>query len=512
MSQLIRSDDDVVMSTSNAGNLFVDAANWAWNNRGPIRRRLSNAFSSPGGSGPMGTGPLNYNAAPLFGSRGSHASGRRYRTPIRVASSGPRKYSGGAKYGGPLSQVVKGKTYYKKGKKKMSKKVKRVKRIKRAKRSRKQKSLSYCLTKGYVQMTQEFGKVEDPNSVYITHGTWHLNNIVQALTGAILRKLITKAGFYPESDMTVLPFNNQFSANFAEFHASYQQIGNIDAPLTAIANYPTSANTTLSDVITGWTSFTTYLKDQLTGVFQNSYLYMVSLLTVDASGRQHVMASIDLQSLHFVLPVVSKLRFQNRTLPAATGSTPSTDRSDVQPIRTTSYMFNNGSPKLKLTNPRVGLGPLYNFVSNIQLSTNYQTGLLLNRGQTLNATGLGDDSHRYDEPPPSKIFNNMKGRYQQVVDPGIIKYSIVKHVYKGTLANICTKLKPQVVTGTFESKLVQTVPGKCCLLVMDEFLRTETSNPISISFEYENKVGCTVYEKHKSAFIPRLFVTGPTNL
>lgn len=507
MSNLTRYNDDVVMST--AQRLARDGINYAINNPREVvnrARRFSEAFqSNTGGSGPFGT-PLT--------SRRQSWSGARPGQSKRFGVSRGKSYVGPSKYGGSFVGGKMTKSYKPK-KKKPSKKYAML-----GKKKRKAKKVTEyaCLSKGYHITNQIYGLAQDSDAVYITHSSWHVESMVKVMIGALFRKLIKKMGYNVPNKNFTLPFYAERDAGLVGFVFTVQN--QVTGELTSYNRVNTTSSMSFQNLIDAMVDMKVFLIQFLTRTLAGGnpalptplmpYSITAYNFTAANDNHDHLVARIDLQNEYFTIPVYSKVRLQNRTLPAT--ANPATDlplieRSDAQPIKVKIFNFSSGNPRLRFTTEqRVSGDPPAPFqFSNALLGVIHNDGLLLNTAQNL---AIPD----FQEPPPKNYWSNCTKTFNTVVDPGIIKYSTIKYTYKGTLKNLQAKIRVDYAAGTQSFQKVSGVLGKCQLIVADEYLRTTTSNKIAISYEKELRIGCVVKTKKLPPFTSELQVPGVQNI
>ena len=412
---------------------------------------------------------------------------------------------GASKYGGALikpSHIVGGtmkkrKTFKRKSKKRMSKRGKIQKKIMKKVRS------DSALKNGYHITNQTFGLAQDSDAVYITHSTWHWLAMTKCIIGAIVRKAFKKAGYPIENKNGRMTIYSE-APDSGRWRLSYCYQDQTTGAVTATSIIDTNAAWDFQQLVEALYAgdMGTNIKGLLLSTDKN-IPYSFTLYQLDSGNQTSLASRIALAQETFVIPIESLVRMQNRTLPATatTGDIGPAygDRTDAQPVKVKVIEFSSGTPRLKYAVPNLGTGPGYAQFTNIGLNIIQQNGLYIQSSLSLNAN-IKD----YQEPVPSKLFANVAKTSSAVVDPGIIKYSSLKYVYKGSLANLAPKIRPMQSSGSDPNIIISGLKGKSEMIIIDEYLRTKSNNKIAVSYEKQVKVGCYLITKKPSVFTSEL--------
>jgi len=365
-------------------------------------------------------------------------------------------------------------------------------------RTRKNKKTpeSEALAKGY-HITQEYyGRIEDPHCVYVAHSTYTRVPLMDAVVGAAVRKLFAKAGHDLPSGKTELPLFSP--TNSDGFIIVYSEFGGTDGgqadPITVtIADDATfeSVIGQLNGVVGRMASFLD--NDGL----NNNEPYMLSLYLTDrnvAATNTRLVSSFLFQNEYFDINVTSKLTIQNRTSAAnaTEGSKYEIDRVDNQPLKGVIYDFKHGEPRLKnLVTSTTATIP-----TNVLLNTIQTNGIQLVRSAELIGT-------TYQEPPNPKLWVNCAKSVKVVLQPGTMKTSIVKYVYKGKFTTLVKQLRVTRSQGSVRYGCY----GRSQMIALEELLRTTTLNPITLQYERELKIACVSKTKKDNTFTTVLGVS-----
>lgn len=321
-----------------------------------------------------------------------------------------------------------------------------------------------ALQKGFHTTFDTYGRVTDPQAVYIMHGTWKAVAMTEAICGALIRKLFQKAGIQINERTEELPL--QSINNALGFRLEFTHQNAVNAAGTTLT-YDTVDDDTLQSVITNFTGMSTFFSNYLNNTVVASEPYRLALYSLD--GVLWRMAStLNLANEHMSLFLSSELTMQNRTSgDTAVAGDLNVDRVDNQPLICKMYEFNNADPRLR-----------QNGANTDELNTNGTAGLKLVRSTTL-PTSL-------QSRPSPRIWANCKGSTQFIMDPGNVKKTYVSWKTAGLMINALKKLKCYTVAAGGVSGAL----GKCQVICFEEKLRTVGTNVVTIQYEHVHKAGC----------------------
>jgi len=348
----------------------------------------------------------------------------------------------------------------------------------RFKKPRKVKNsiFTQSLRSGYKMDVEEFGRIEDPDSVYIGHSTKHIVNMTTAIVGALLRKLFVKAG-YPIGDrfdeLALFSWNNSDG-----FKIEYVVKNGLDSGEVLSVSVSIGDNQSFQSLM-GATGAGTMgaiaaqmanfikLTDKL--IPHKLILYMSDRNAVETNWRMASSINVGYERMH--LASKSTLTVQNRTAGAnAVAADKSSERVDNQPLEGTLFEFNQATPKLKFMALNPGnQRPLNSFVEN---------GLRLVRSAVL-------DNSMQNAPDP-KIWSNCNKKSKVLIQPGSMKKTVLFHKYESSLLTFLQRIQNFHTEGTD----MTGGSGKSQFLQLQETLRTTSSNPVTVQYERHLEIGC----------------------
>lgn len=350
-------------------------------------------------------------------------------------------------------------------------------KFKKPKRTKNPKVETRCLKKGYHVTIETTGRVEDQHCAYMLHSTWNASAYANAICGALLRKLFKKAGITMDNGDQEIVGNLGFNASgWLLEYVTYNTITGIPSgPPT----YQTVDGDTLDGILnesTKFIAFRNHITDFLTNVNQDEP-YSLTLYTKVTSSASEVRPAAHLNLVNEFVTVYSSstIKIQNRTAGDLAGQEEryELDRIDNQPVKGYVYEF-YGEPRLKY--PRSIPGPL----STTQLNYQNATGVTLWRSAELPSS--------YIEPPVPKLWANCYKSNGVLLQPGDMKKGYIAVKHSGRLTNLLKKLRcERIINGA----TVSGVKGKTQVYGFEEKIRTPGTNPITLQYESELKVGAT---------------------
>lgn len=376
---------------------------------------------------------------------------------------------------------------------------------------------SQSLTRGYHSTTEVYGTVADPHCVYISHSTYYLEYMAKALQGALFRALFRKANITVDNKSDVLSLLNQENSrnsgdgtNLNVYYIVFmaRNVANNSDVTTVSSAIPVGA--TFESLIGGSYPLYSYFYDTLAGstttdVYTPHRLLLIRKLTATSSlaavtEYDATVAEINLTTEHITLYVSSELKIQNRTKADLTGSgetgdSLNADRVDNQPVYGYIYGFKNGDPRMKSPPTTTAAGALVKDTFNVIR----EEGIKLTR-----AVELTYDTG-YNEPPNPKLFANCNKTVKVVLQPGDMKKSVIFHKWSGMLVNVLKRMACRYYVAYGGAQYLTGVPGKCEMFGLEEILRTASSNPITLAYECQKKIGCfTKSKKSGTALVTSL--------
>lgn len=302
-----------------------------------------------------------------------------------------------------------------------------------------------------------------------------------------MRKLFAKAGITLANADQEIPLENVFSSNFGKIR---YVVSNPMASNIGDSEYLIPQDASLKTIIYGFTDMRNDLAGRLFNLHNDSVPVSLALY----NKNDQLVSNILLQNEHVTFYTMSTLMVQNRTKGATSGEDASTDRVDNQPLRGYLYEFKNATPKLRqhITTPN----PPTSGLNDVPINRMSDIGISLVKG-----TNLPND---YNEPPVPKKWANLKAHSNVVLQPGNIRKAVISHKYSGRLGTLFKRM--QCLTTTVDAIVrIYGGPGTSQLLGLEEIIRTDSGNPITLQYERELKIGCILKSKNKQVFTSQYF-------
>lgn len=327
---------------------------------------------------------------------------------------------------------------------------------------------------GHVVNKEVYGSVNSPDCVYITHGTFDIEQVAKATGMAILRKLIKKAGYDITNPEETLPFLDAYN----DGRGFTYQIQTRKPDGTQVNNsYLTIAAETLTTLV-----FNSGLYDyiQQSMVLQDGILASQKGFIENITLRQHdtyatgtsyrIVANLNMKNEIVKVICRSTINVQNRT--KSTDGSADANQVDAQPLKGMKYVFKGGVPQTKEND-------------NFRLSSNSYRSVFLVRAAELSPADT------FKEPPNPKLFNNCYKSGSQKLGPGDMKKSTLVSTWSGYYNNIFggkLQVRSQY-TGGSTGGWVQWAPGSCEMFAFEEQLNTGSLQKITLSYESKMEVG-----------------------
>jgi len=335
---------------------------------------------------------------------------------------------------------------------------------------------------GYHMTKETYGTVVDPHCAYIGHNTMDYTLLARTLSGAILRKLLEKAGIQVSSANVELPLISTGESGPSGFLLIMIFRNNVTGGGVEVL-YEIPDNVDLKGLVNGNTFLIDYLRGWLinSGPQVNDELNEIRLYERVAplpDDERRLRCRLDLTKESLTIVVKSQLRVQNRTKGDSATADADADRVDNTPVDGKLYTFKHAHAKLaaKTTTPDL----------LVRFNSMPPNGLVLARGSQ-------NYTETLEEPPNQTIFTNCKGTQRVHLNPGDIKDCHISHVYKGTFSTLLSKLRAKSTTdlGVGTPRYYSYgVPGKMQMVVLEEMIRSITSNSVILVYERNLEIGC----------------------
>nr|QXN75700.1 MAG: capsid protein [Virus sp.] len=350
-----------------------------------------------------------------------------------------------------------------------------------------------CLKKGYHVTLEVHGRVEDQHCAYMQHSTWNSSAYANVIAGALVRKLFKKAGIQmDQADQEVI---GTTAFNAKGWALEYIVYNPANGQTSTYPVYNTLDNDTLDGIINDITKFTV-LKGHITNFLNNAIgfederqePYQLNLYRWDADTdiqtyhNQRPAATINLVNEYVEVYASSTMKIQNRTAGdlASAADRYQLDRIDNQPLKGYCYEY-YGEPRLKY--PRVN-----NTTGFDQINYSDENAVTLWK-----ASGLPS---AYIEPPVPAFWANCSKNSRVILQPGELKKGYIATKYKGKLVNVLKKIRCERNT----AGRITGAKGKTQLFAFEEKIRTPGTNPITLQYESELKVGAFTKTGSNSPF------------
>lgn len=346
-------------------------------------------------------------------------------------------------------------------------------KFKKARKTRRPKVETKCLAKGYHLTKEIYGRIDDPNCVYLMHNTSPAELISRAIAGYFIRKLLKLGGIQIDSKDAEIPFYENLNSDGFKIELVVQSP--IDGSVAA-TSYITVQNDTLYTLVNNSTlasAIYNYMLNDTGNIPYQFNLYSSDRNALDTNWR--LAASINMETEIISLYCSSTMMVQNRTSGSAAVDNLSADRVDNQPLVGYMYHFRNSDPRLRQIN-QTGSGVTDSI--NLPLGRAVIQGISLVRGAQLQ-TALS-------EPPVPKYWANCDKSSKIRLEPGAMKKSYISHKFHGKFKNVLFKLRAK----TRNSDVWVGLQGRAQMIALEETLRTDSTNLITINYECEHKVGC----------------------
>lgn len=370
-------------------------------------------------------------------------------------------------------------------------------KFKKARYSKKPKVETLCLKKGYHLTNETYGRIDDPDCVYILHNTSPAALLARAITGHLYRKLFKRAGINIDSKDAELPLFSTLNSD--GFKIEYVVMSPFDSTVAA-TSYITVNDDSLKKCITNGpmlAGILNYIQRTTDNEPHQLNLYSSDRNALDTNWR--LASSLNLQNEIITLYSSSALTVQNRTAAQTAGAGDlSSDRVDNQPLMGYMYHFKNSDPRLKFTNETGG------GIAAVNLFLGYVNTV------GLNLVRAGEMQGDLSEPPVPKYFANCDKSSKIRLEPGTMKKSYISHKFHGRMTNVLKKIRCTAYNAGL-GKWVG-VQGRAQMIALEETLRTDSANKITVQYEVEFKVGCIGKTQKLAAFSTDLTAANINNI
>jgi len=320
---------------------------------------------------------------------------------------------------------------------------------------------------GACSIEETHGVVSDPDVVAIGHTAWNYKTVFNAIGYALIRKLLAKAGVYPDSAVTNCQLGNRDGTTGGAWQL-VQDYYDTDGTETRLEfEIPQNATINVLALDSGLIGrIDAQMNEQNPSMLTNVFLYA----SFFGDNGKRLMASLNLKQCNLKLMIHSTTSFQNRTLGASTASGLQ-DAVDVQPLKGPAFSF-RGLPKSK--------GTAHQKIENAR-----REGVILwRKADSIYAEQWG-------EVPVRNEFSNVIESQYCRLGPGQIKSFSISKEYNGSFEKIINELK-FTREGSGTGVRYSTCPGPCQVVFFEEEMNTGSANNISLGYESQHTAGAIV--------------------
>lgn len=332
--------------------------------------------------------------------------------------------------------------------------------------------------------TQEYyGTITDPHCAFVIHNTHNIKEIAKAITFAIFRKLFAKAGMDITSRNNVLELVSENTNGTGMWAIIWSRESETTAD-TAGQIYEITANDSFQSMVDSsqfFFSIEQYLNSNSVLLPHNVSLVLRPTPNAPDVDTRRIIAKLDLYNEHISIGCESGLKIQNRTKGDSVTPDADADRVDNGPVYGYIYEMKGGHPKLRTREQNFDQRNFFNAI-------NWE-GLKLGRAAQVPEMA---------EPPAPRYFMNCIKSSKIKLDPGQIKTTMLKHQYSGKYRNVMQRIRAKTYDNaqpTTFPDLVTGIPGKCQIVMLEEMIRSITSNDIILVYERQYRVGCHLKTK-----------------
>lgn len=365
-------------------------------------------------------------------------------------------------------------------------------KLKKPKGSTRKQSMIKYSSRGAVTVQETTGTVADPDSVYLYAHVLPPEHVMLAICKSIARKCAENAFKVKYTSLDNLVLQGNYSPTLGEYYQVVSYVNQVTGGITTVVQIITAVST----INTVAADLTTALYAYSAGFGLNNTSNAVEPFTITVYKRLSSNTdSLMLYTMNLrdeVMDLVSslELKVQNRSLSAAGSS--GTDVVDSNPLQGFHYHF-TGIPKSR---DQVGLqsGSTTATIRAAKFgSIQALDGINLIRGAEL--------PQGYKEPVFSKTFYNCKGISKIRLEPGAIKRANMIYKKKMNVMQFIQKFQYLRDDNTATARVVRTVGGGI-LLAFEDVINVNSTSNISVTYEKEHRVGCTLSTRKKGCIVP----------
>jgi hypothetical protein len=349
---------------------------------------------------------------------------------------------------------------------------------------------------GVAQTIEEYGEVDDPDTVYAINPCANDVKIMECLIASLVKKLLMMGIKWTptawDDEILYGPGGNTVNPAGLFIGLYGGRPDTTDGIYDTVVGYNLQNGDTINTIVSQFiNSFNQYSNGTLDiggTVNTNNELYSMSLGCLVRNSADNAALGQVLSTIYFDNETVhwkgsSRMKVQNRTNNIS--GTATTDVNDAKPLEGYLYMF-SGLPRLR--NPATG-----DFKN-------------INNGVCTKTFGAATTNADFKEPVPAKVFANCSSRKRIRLDPGEIKEVTVYGTGKMSLKPFLKKL----IVDESGGLTIHTM-FKSQMIGLEEVINSTDANAVKIGFENSNyHAVTTVTKKKKIVTVPRYRVINVT--
>lgn len=331
--------------------------------------------------------------------------------------------------------------------------------------------------RGCTHVAETRGVVSDADMLGIGHQAFQFDGVVRVIFGAIMRKLLAKAGVTVDSTTREIDWTSPGISS--GFRVYWNVIDGTGALLERVYAVPdnSSINSLFSTIAFTLKADLESMMTSSTGVkIQKIWLY--SFYVIDSVTQTRVASMLDMNTEYLELTCSVTTGVQNRT-PSVEGSA-LVDTVSTQPIKGPVFEF-SGIPKTKMSQLQA-------------LNSVYDKGVILFRQSQISdvwAQGL------LEVPVRSQFQNVVKSSYCRLAVSALKNFSISK-TWKGNFVSLLQKWRCIVEGVTPQNILYSQLPGSCQMVFFEEEINSGSSFKMVVGYETQHTIGAQLSTRGRS--------------
>lgn len=360
--------------------------------------------------------------------------------------------------------------------------------------------------RGFVLKRETHGGVADPSCVYLGASTFNRISFVETMYGAVIRKLLKKAGVDIQSPGQIPSMQNFQPAGigqpvgggffvklqYLDENGTQNQLRDFWNDTTTFEQFTLGLNGTANTIYN--CIFNNLDSDN--GFNVRQYTHIGLYYDIGGTNPDRMIAVLNLEDEYVNFKSKVAMCIQNRTKgnSIADGEQFSSERIDNQPLKGYQYVFSSAQPRVRGTTAQ----------GNPQLLTVIPNNEYVNLVKSTQLPGV-----LFREPPNPRTFGNCIGSSYVKLQPGTIKKGVVYHELRGSWNSIMCK---RMVTDYGGQGPLPYLPGRYLLFALEEIINSGSPNNIEVAYECERFTGAFLTTKKKTAMISNFQENGYSNV